>query len=99
MYSVIYQVWDLMTMQCLQTLSEHKGAVTSVLCWEDKLLSCSLDRTVKFWTLSSESENLQVKYTHAEEHVSTHSCFSCVIFLFVECCRLFAKYVQPFLHV
>ncbi|RCV25028.1 hypothetical protein SETIT_5G133600v2 [Setaria italica] len=61
------RVWDLMTMQCLQTLSEHKAAVTSVLCWEDKLLSCSLDRTVKVWTLS-ESGNLQVRYTYAEEH-------------------------------
>ncbi|RLM93281.1 zinc finger CCCH domain-containing protein 17-like [Panicum miliaceum] len=32
-----------------------------------KLLSCSLDKTVKLWTLS-ESGDLQVKYTHAEEH-------------------------------
>ncbi|KAF8663216.1 hypothetical protein HU200_055820 [Digitaria exilis] len=61
------KVWDLMTLQCVQTLSEHKAAVTSVLCWGEKLLSCSLDKTVKVWTLS-ESGNLQVKYTHAEEH-------------------------------
>ncbi|CAO2161379.1 unnamed protein product [Urochloa humidicola] len=61
------KVWDLKTLQCVQTLSEHKAAVTSVLCWDDKLLSCSLDRTVKVWAIS-ESGNLQVKYTHAEEH-------------------------------
>jgi len=61
------KVWDLMTLKCVQTLSEHKAAVTSVLCWDEKLLSCSLDKTVKLWTLS-ESGNLQVKYTHAEEH-------------------------------
>jgi len=61
------KVWDLMTLQCVQTLSEHKAPVTSVLCWDDKLLSCSLDKTVKLWT-HSESGNLQVKYTHVEEH-------------------------------
>uniref|UniRef100_A0A0A9CNZ4 GSVIVT01010638001 n=1 Tax=Arundo donax TaxID=35708 RepID=A0A0A9CNZ4_ARUDO len=62
------KVWDLTTLQCVQTLSEHKAAVTSVLCWDQKLLSCSLDKTVKVWTLS-ETGSLQVKYTHAEEHV------------------------------
>ncbi|OEL24116.1 Zinc finger CCCH domain-containing protein 17 [Dichanthelium oligosanthes] len=61
------KVWDLMTLQCVQTLSEHKAAVTSVLRWDEKLLSCSLDKAVKAWTLS-ESGNLQVKNTHAEEH-------------------------------
>ncbi|PWZ32628.1 Zinc finger CCCH domain-containing protein 17 [Zea mays] len=61
------KAWDLTTRQCVQTLSEHKAAVTSVLCWDEKLLSCSLDKTVKLWTLS-ESGNLQVKYTHAEEN-------------------------------
>ncbi|PUZ58428.1 hypothetical protein GQ55_5G508700 [Panicum hallii var. hallii] len=61
------KVWDLMTLQCVQTLSEHKAPVTSVLCWDEKLLSCSLDKTVKLWTLS-ESGDLQVKYTNAEEH-------------------------------
>ena len=35
-------IWDLATLQCVQTLSEHKAAVTSVLCWDQKLLSCSL---------------------------------------------------------
>ncbi|CAD6240205.1 unnamed protein product [Miscanthus lutarioriparius] len=60
------KAWDLTTRQCVQTLFEHKAAVTSVL-WDEKLLSCSLDKTVKVWTLS-ESGNLQAKYTHAEEH-------------------------------
>ncbi|TVU21452.1 hypothetical protein EJB05_31085, partial [Eragrostis curvula] len=61
------KVWDLTTLQCVQTLCEHKAAVTSVLCWDQKLLSCSLDKTVKVWTLS-ESGSLQVQHTHAEEH-------------------------------
>uniref|UniRef100_A0A0A9E1H5 Uncharacterized protein n=1 Tax=Arundo donax TaxID=35708 RepID=A0A0A9E1H5_ARUDO len=64
------KVWDLTTLQGVQTLYEHRAAVTSVLCWDQKLLSCALDKTVKIWTLS-ESRSLQVKYTHAEEHVST----------------------------
>ena len=84
----IYQVWDLMTLQCVQTLSEHKAPVTSVLCWDDKLLSCSLDKTVKLWT-HSESGNLQVKYTHVEEHVSIAVLLLMSHFCFVECCRLF----------
>jgi len=29
------KVWDLMTLKCVQTLSEHKAAVTSVLCWDE----------------------------------------------------------------
>ncbi|ONM18858.1 Zinc finger CCCH domain-containing protein 59 [Zea mays] len=41
------KAWDLTTRQCVQTLSEHKASVTSVLCWDEKLLSCSLDKTVK----------------------------------------------------
>jgi len=80
------KVWDLMTLKCVQTLSEHKAAVTSVLCWDEKLLSCSLDKTVKLWTLS-ESGNLQVKYTHAEEHVSI-----AVLLLMSYFCRLFMLY-------
>ncbi|KAK3160576.1 hypothetical protein QOZ80_1BG0061390 [Eleusine coracana subsp. coracana] len=61
------KVWDLATLQCIQTLSEQKAAVTSVLCWDQKLLSCSLDKTVKVWTLSK-SGTLQVQHTHDEEH-------------------------------
>ncbi|XP_006645585.1 zinc finger CCCH domain-containing protein 17-like [Oryza brachyantha] len=60
------KVWDLKTLQCVQTLSKHKAAVTSVLCWDEKLLSCSLDKTVKIWA-SSKSGELQVIYTHAED--------------------------------
>lgn len=61
------KVWDLKTLQCIETLSEHKSAVTSVLCWDQNLLSCSLDKTVKVWA-ATESGNHRVIYTHAEEH-------------------------------
>ncbi|KAI4996337.1 hypothetical protein ZWY2020_048128 [Hordeum vulgare] len=60
-------VWDLKNLQCVQTLSEHKAAVTSELCWGQKLLSCSLDKTVKVWA-TSESGDLQLMHTHSEEH-------------------------------
>jgi hypothetical protein len=43
----MFQVWDLATLQCIQTLSDHTDVVISVLCWDQFLLSCSLDRTIK----------------------------------------------------
>lgn len=43
----MYQVWDLTTLQCVQTLTDHTNAVMSLLCWDQFLLSCSLDNTVK----------------------------------------------------
>jgi hypothetical protein len=42
-----FQVWDLATLQCIQTLSDHTDVVMSVLCWDQFLLSCSLDQTIK----------------------------------------------------
>jgi WD40 repeat protein len=41
------RVWDLATLQCIQTLSDHTDVVMSVLCWDQFLLSCSLDQTIK----------------------------------------------------
>ncbi|KAG8071851.1 hypothetical protein GUJ93_ZPchr0006g40596 [Zizania palustris] len=61
------RVWDLATLQCIQTLSEHTGVVMSVLCWDQFLLSCSLDQTIKVWA-ATESGSLEVTYTHQEEH-------------------------------
>ncbi|CAI0433888.1 unnamed protein product [Linum tenue] len=43
------KVWDLNTEECIQTLKAHDGAVTSVICWNTALVSCSLDKKVKFW--------------------------------------------------
>lgn len=34
-------------MQCIQTLTEHTSVVMSVLCWDQFLLSCSLDQQLK----------------------------------------------------
>ncbi|GAB2265276.1 hypothetical protein Dimus_000343 [Dionaea muscipula] len=61
------RVWNLETLQCLQTLTEHKSVVMSVLCWDQFLLSCSLDKTIKVW-VATENGNLEVTYTHNEDH-------------------------------
>ncbi|KAF7813233.1 Zinc finger CCCH domain-containing protein 48 [Senna tora] len=61
------RVWNLETLQCLQTLTGHTSVVMSVLCWDQFLLSCSLDKTIKVW-VATESGNLEVTYTHNEEH-------------------------------
>ncbi|KAK9994407.1 hypothetical protein SO802_024110 [Lithocarpus litseifolius] len=61
------RVWNLETLQCVQTLKEHSSVVMSVLCWDQFLLSCSLDKTIKVW-VATESGNLEVTYTHNEEH-------------------------------
>ena len=84
-------------MQCIQTLTDHTSVVMSLLCWEQFLLSCSLDQTIKVayinimlllspftgirlfscshicflfqvWA-ATESGNLEVTFTHKEEHV------------------------------
>lgn len=61
------RVWNLETLQCIQTLTEHTSVVMSLLCWDQFLLSCSLDKTVKVW-FATESGNLEVTYSHNEEH-------------------------------
>lgn len=61
------RVWNLETLQCVQTLKEHSSVVMSVLCWDQFLLSCSLDKTIKVW-VATESGNLEVTYTHNEDH-------------------------------
>lgn len=61
------RVWDLATLQCIQTLSDHTNVVMSLLCWDQFLLSCSLDQTIKVWA-ATESGNLEVTYTHKEEN-------------------------------
>ncbi|KAL6004664.1 hypothetical protein ACLOJK_005219 [Asimina triloba] len=61
------RVWDLGTFRCLQTLMDHTSVVMSLLCWDQFLLSCSLDQTIKVWA-ATESGNIEVTYTHNAEH-------------------------------
>ncbi|OVA19804.1 WD40 repeat [Macleaya cordata] len=60
------QMWELETLQCIQTLTEHTSVVMSILCWDLFLLSCSLNHTIKVW-VATESGKLEVTYTHQEE--------------------------------
>ena len=62
-------MWDLDTLQCMMTLNEHSGVVTSLICWDQFLLSGSLDCTVKIWAATEEGP-LEVIYTQKEENVS-----------------------------
>lgn len=64
----LFQVWDLDTLQCIMTLNAHSDVVMSLICWDQFLLSCSLDCTIKVW-VATEGGNLEVTYTHNEEHV------------------------------
>lgn len=51
------------------TLNAHTDEVTSLLCWDNFLLSGSLDCTIKVW-YKTEAENLEVAYSHKVENVS-----------------------------
>ena len=51
------------------TLNGHTDVVMSLICWDQFLLSSSLDCTVKVWAATGQG-TLEVTYTHNEEHVS-----------------------------
>ncbi|KAJ1687963.1 hypothetical protein LUZ63_019353 [Rhynchospora breviuscula] len=61
------KAWDLTTLECVHTLSDHTDAVMSLLFWEQFLLPCSLDKTVKVWA-KKDNGALELIYTHTEEH-------------------------------
>ncbi|XP_015584409.1 zinc finger CCCH domain-containing protein 48 isoform X2 [Ricinus communis] len=67
------RAWDVDTLQCVHILNEHTDAVTSLICWDNYLLSCSLDRTIKVWACTNEG-NLEVIYTHNLEHGAVTLC-------------------------
>ncbi|GJZ59751.1 casparian strip membrane protein 1 [Tanacetum coccineum] len=50
------EVWNAENLQCLQTLTGNTSIVTSILCWDQFLLSCSLDKTIK----KTEPENVSL---------------------------------------
>ncbi|KAG0630698.1 hypothetical protein M758_1G197900 [Ceratodon purpureus] len=60
------RVWEIASVQCVQTLEGHTGVVMDLLCWDSFLLSCSLDGTVKIWTLNTAGQ-LELTFTHPEE--------------------------------
>ncbi|KAF2317476.1 hypothetical protein GH714_022622 [Hevea brasiliensis] len=60
------KVWDLETMQCKQTLNGHKDVMMSLLSWDQCLLTCSLEHTMKFW-VAREGGKLEPVNTHEEK--------------------------------
>jgi WD40 repeat protein len=67
------------------TLDGHADTVTSLICWEDYLLSGSLDRTIKIWAFN-EGGHLEEIFTHGEEHVSYSS--TTIFKLYIYACLL-----------
>ncbi|XP_074570397.1 zinc finger CCCH domain-containing protein 48-like [Curcuma longa] len=61
------KVWNLATLECVQTVTEHKSAVLSLLRYDKFLISCSLDNTIKIWT-TTKGGNLEIVYSHQEDH-------------------------------
>ncbi|KAL2347701.1 hypothetical protein Fmac_001701 [Flemingia macrophylla] len=59
-------VWDMDTLECKMTLNGHTDVVTSLICWDNYLLSSSIDGTIKIWA-ATEEETLKVIYTHTEK--------------------------------
>ncbi|XLU44649.1 hypothetical protein S245_039463 [Arachis hypogaea] len=60
------KVWDLDTFQCTMTLNGHTDVVTSLICWDNYLLSGSSDCTVNVWVCTEEG-TLEVAYTHTHQ--------------------------------
>ena len=63
-----HQVWELDTLEPVMTLNDHTDAPMSLLCWDQFLLSCSLDHTIKVWFATGRG-NLEAAYTHKKDNV------------------------------
>ncbi|KDO46266.1 hypothetical protein CISIN_1g016134mg [Citrus sinensis] len=61
------RVWELDTLEPVMTLNDHTDAPMSLLCWDQFLLSCSLDHTIKVWFATGRG-NLEAAYTHKEDN-------------------------------
>ncbi|CAK8560911.1 unnamed protein product [Lathyrus sativus] len=61
------KVWDLDTFECKMTLNAHTDGVTSLLCWDNFLLTGSSDCTIKVW-YKTEAETMEVVYSHKLEN-------------------------------
>ncbi|GAY65631.1 hypothetical protein CUMW_242620 [Citrus unshiu] len=66
-YSCKWLVWELDTLEPVMTLNDHTDAPMSLLCWDQFLLSCSLDHTIKVW-FATGGGNLEAAYTHKEDN-------------------------------
>ncbi|KAL0387471.1 UNVERIFIED_CONTAM: Zinc finger CCCH domain-containing protein 17 [Sesamum radiatum] len=60
------RVWDRQNLQCLHTLYRHTRDVTAIICWDNYLLSASLDNTLKIWA-ATESGTIDVIHEIKED--------------------------------
>lgn len=60
------RVWEMSSVQCVQTLEGHTNVVMDLLCWDSFLLSCSLDGTVKIWAVNAAGQ-LELTFSYPEE--------------------------------
>ncbi|KAL0386537.1 UNVERIFIED_CONTAM: Zinc finger CCCH domain-containing protein 17 [Sesamum latifolium] len=60
------RVWDRQNLQCLHTLYGHTRDVMAVICWDNYLLSASLDNTLKIWA-ATESGSIEVIHEIKED--------------------------------
>ena len=43
------KIWDINSKQCINTLTEHQSNVICIIFCDNYLISCSNDKTIKFW--------------------------------------------------
>lgn len=68
------RVWEVASVQCVQTLEGHSNVVMDLLCWDSFLLSCSLDGTVKIWAVNTAGQlELTFSYPEEESQHDSHS--------------------------
>ncbi|KAL0425927.1 UNVERIFIED_CONTAM: Zinc finger CCCH domain-containing protein 48 [Sesamum radiatum] len=66
-------VWDRQNLQCLHTLYGHTRDVMAIICWDNYLLSASLDNTLKIWA-ATESGSIEVIHEIKEDCGFTALC-------------------------
>ncbi|KAK4411344.1 Zinc finger CCCH domain-containing protein 17 [Sesamum angolense] len=67
------RVWDRQNLQCLHTLYGHTRDVMAIICWDNYLLSASLDNTLKIWA-ATESGSIEVIHEIKEDCGFTALC-------------------------
>ena len=43
------KIWDINERKCADTLEGHSSNVTYIIKYDDKLISCSCDHSIKIW--------------------------------------------------
>ncbi|KAL0434748.1 UNVERIFIED_CONTAM: Zinc finger CCCH domain-containing protein 17 [Sesamum radiatum] len=71
------RVWDRQNLQCLHTLYGHTRDVMALICWDNYLLSASLDNTLKIWA-ATESGSIEVIHEIKEDCVWDRQNLQCL---------------------